>query len=1018
MTRETIIRFSRPLASSTVVNGSVLFAQAGGQALAARIELSSDRRKATLFYAQPLPGATRVRVTLRGASLAAVGGTAVDVDGDGQPGGTLEIDFETVGLSRISGTDVWGYVYDAYNLLSNGGNRPVMGATIRVDGAPQANAVTDANGYFILHDMPAPEFFVHIDGTTATNPPAGFMYPSVGKPFHSIAGQSTQLTMDGQPFHVYLPPMAMGDVTTLSPSAPTMVGFGRAGIAQLQAMFPTVDATLWSLVGVMIAPGSATDDLGNTVTQAVIIPVPPARLPAPLPPGARPSLVISVQAIGATNFDTPVPVCFPNLPDPVTGIIPSPDALQELISFNHDAGRWDPVGPMRVNAAGTLVCTSPGVGVLAPGWHFPGPPPPEPDPPGCDNPGGGPGNLDACPKPPPDPNNWWDWLTNPLGTAQQAFQNWLDGAMAQYNSSLAHPGGSGNLRAADLADLPTPGEDVVRVSAALGTPLDSCVSLAAYEGAIYSANAARAALIALSTSQNPTSIAEIILASAYAEVSVALLVETQQRQCRDGAATGGIVAGPASNATANAIIAKGRALARIIYPHAVARASALPTADRNAALALLAEADALAGGDAVEWLKTYIRGVEADVSELENHVGRPPGFEPREPLPYAAQILTPTGFYTDRGTTRAQGHYSLFVPPDQTVVQATFYFAPKRLFAVAYPRLRPSERVRFPRFYLGSATLSDEDEDTLPDVAEMVYGTNSNNADSDGDGVADGAEITQGLDPLDNRPARTGVIRSIDTPGTALDVCALDALALVADGSAGVTILRIDQGVVPTLSGRVDTPGSAQAVACATNRALVADGASGLAIIDITDPPAATILHQVDVGGVARAVVESAGIAYVGTTNGRLVSVDVETGAVLGLAQLPGSVQDVSIAGDVLYAMTDGAVHSLVLGPSLIVSQTVASPRPNPEAAVRPRLFAGTDTLWAVHAKGFNVFDLANPLAPVMVTTNATGSGINPEFGWRQIVPNGSGVGVAVVDGSSVLDGPQDVALYDSRIAR
>ena len=56
----------------------------------------------------------------------------------------------------------------------------------------------------------------------------------------------------------------------------------------------------------------------------MIVPVDPNRLPAPLPPGSNPSLVISIQAGnengfnreadgGATNFDVPAPIQFPNL---------------------------------------------------------------------------------------------------------------------------------------------------------------------------------------------------------------------------------------------------------------------------------------------------------------------------------------------------------------------------------------------------------------------------------------------------------------------------------------------------------------------------------------------------------------------------------------------------------------------------------------------------------------------------------------------------------------------------------
>ena len=42
-------------------------------------------------------------------------------------------------------------------------------------------------------------------------------------------------------------------------------------------------------------------------------------------------IVITVQTDGATNFDEPVPVCFPNLPDPETGNrLPARPALRIL----------------------------------------------------------------------------------------------------------------------------------------------------------------------------------------------------------------------------------------------------------------------------------------------------------------------------------------------------------------------------------------------------------------------------------------------------------------------------------------------------------------------------------------------------------------------------------------------------------------------------------------------------------------------------------------------------------------
>src|SRR5262249_434991 len=44
-------------------------------------------------------------------------------------------------------------------------------------------------------------------------------------------------------------------------------------------------------------------------------------------------------------------------------------AKSALWSFDHETGRFEIVGPMTVADDGTTVCTDPGVGILAPGWH-------------------------------------------------------------------------------------------------------------------------------------------------------------------------------------------------------------------------------------------------------------------------------------------------------------------------------------------------------------------------------------------------------------------------------------------------------------------------------------------------------------------------------------------------------------------------------------------------------------------------------------------------------------------------
>ena len=122
------------------------------------------------------------------------------------PGGVGEYRFRTLPLDRLPNTNVFGFIRDSFS------GEPLVGFTIRVDAFPEANVVTDSSGRFELKSMSAPEFFVHVDGSTTTNVPAGMRYPVVGKPFHSSPGGTIQLEMDGTPFDIYLPPMADADV--------------------------------------------------------------------------------------------------------------------------------------------------------------------------------------------------------------------------------------------------------------------------------------------------------------------------------------------------------------------------------------------------------------------------------------------------------------------------------------------------------------------------------------------------------------------------------------------------------------------------------------------------------------------------------------------------------------------------------------------------------------------------------------------------------------------------------------
>jgi methionine-rich copper-binding protein CopC len=378
LSRDTVIRFGKKVDPITV-NSDSFYLIANGERVAGRIKVSSTEEFATFFYDAPLPAATSIRVVVDGNKIIGRDGLAVDGDGNGTPGGMATGDFSTLPITPIPGTEVWGYVYDSYNKNPDGSNIPLKNVTIRLDSLPNVTATTDNQGYFILKNLPASDFFVYIDGAKAAGLPTVSQYAGLGKALHSVPGQSTQLFANGQTFNIYLPPMAASDIQTLSTATDTNVGFGLAAQAFLQQHFPNVDADLWKQVQVTFKVGSAQDDAGAAATQATIIPVDPSRLPAPLPAGFDPKLVISIQAGGvngfnreaqggSTNFDVPAPIQFPNL-DRL-----QPGEKSVFWSFDHTAGQWVAIGLGTVSLDGKTIISDPGVGVIAPGWHFASPP--------------------------------------------------------------------------------------------------------------------------------------------------------------------------------------------------------------------------------------------------------------------------------------------------------------------------------------------------------------------------------------------------------------------------------------------------------------------------------------------------------------------------------------------------------------------------------------------------------------------------------------------------------------------
>ncbi|MEM7233045.1 MAG: Ig-like domain-containing domain, partial [Planctomycetota bacterium] len=194
VTRETFVEFDAPIDANSMISGAISAFQ-GRESLPGRAHLSKDGRRLTYFYADPLPPNARITVIVDGDLLIDQDGRGVDADGDAREGGTLAFSFETLSLTVVPSTAVFGRVF-ASELSDKPGqpsvNTPLAGVTITVDGREdELRTVTDEKGSFRLDPAPAGRFFVHIDGRTAdTGGPPDTYYPFVGKSWTSVPGQA------------------------------------------------------------------------------------------------------------------------------------------------------------------------------------------------------------------------------------------------------------------------------------------------------------------------------------------------------------------------------------------------------------------------------------------------------------------------------------------------------------------------------------------------------------------------------------------------------------------------------------------------------------------------------------------------------------------------------------------------------------------------------------------------------------------------------------------------------------
>ncbi|QLE56856.1 Ig-like domain-containing protein [Nostoc sp. TCL26-01] len=1050
LTRETIIRFNEPIDPTTVDTDS-FYLIANGERVAGRIEVSSTELFATFFYNNPLVPSTEVRVVVDGNKILGRNGLALDADADGLAGGIATADFRTLPLTRIAGTDVWGYVYDSYNKNSDGSNIPVVGATIRVDALPGVTAVTDENGYFILRDMPAPEFFVHIDGSTAVNAPAGTAYATLGKPFHSVPGQSTQLTMDGATFNIYLPPMAASDIQQLSATEETDVGFGEASKAQLQVLFPNLDPSIWELTKVTFSPGSARDDQGNAATQAAIIAVAPNRLPAPLPPNVDPKLIISIQAGGpngfsqaggATRFDVPAPIQFPNL----EGLAPGEKSL--IWSFDHDAGKWVIIGNGTVSEDGKTIVSDPGVGIIAPGWHF--------------TISGttakqriGESKFNRCGLDSdsynadfPIQNNLYEWKNKPPTLIENALlldrilpSSVLEGAvrlflapaagnlgsqmmnrfMSGEGGTFEQPDGSilsnlikdSKVFQGSLTEIKNDIQNKIQAQAngggidnrniKINTPNKrfynfSDITLSLLVGGLQGTQLFTENFNAEVTSFTP-------FVGGSGEYSATLKFEL----CDDfGVDRNDLYLPPLADLwiLQHETVGTKSFQIKIIVEVPIQGNFIIPSGYEDFTIDIgnqkLLKNNTL---EAQNIQESTALGFGSDPAvfyryEMENGLELTGSFNP-DTSPQNL-VLAPNKFFTATFYQPSTNNSAKISGISSSSGQLT-------LFNEWGSQNEQSSFLEFDTF--GGA---DADGDGIPDVGEFVLGSNPNSIDSDGDGIRDSAELEQGLDPLNGRGFPTGIISTLPIRGEAKAVVVEGSTlitgsqtAYVATGSYGLAIVDASQFNNPIILGQLDLLGDATDVSVDANLkiAAVATNSEGLQLVDVSDPMLPTLLRTIKISAnqvsfPVNQVEVVDGIAYIiaGTS---LRTIDLLTGESLQNLTLPGfgTVTGLAREGTKLYAFTSGSdIFSVIditqIGAARIVGQLSVS-----VASQDVGVFAANGVAYLA-GSGLRTINVSNPSNPTLI------SDADFFFTARDVALNGSGLALVAAE-------DQGIGVYD-----
>jgi PKD repeat protein len=235
---------------------------------------------------------------------------------------------------------------------------PIPGATVTIEGTTTVSGITDANGQFLLTEVPVGNIHLNIDPSTS---PRTETFPPLA--FESVVIAGIENTL-GRPIHIPQVDMANSKV----------VG-GTQDVSLTMENMPGVELKVFAN-SVTFPDGSKTGVLSLSQVQFDKIPMAPAT-------GVIPSLAWTIQPAGVI-FDPPAQISLPNS----NGL--SPGAVVGIDQFDHDLFTFVRVAQGTVSEDGLSIASDPGFGITRAGWGCSHDPPP---PPTCTNKCDEPGNI-------------------------------------------------------------------------------------------------------------------------------------------------------------------------------------------------------------------------------------------------------------------------------------------------------------------------------------------------------------------------------------------------------------------------------------------------------------------------------------------------------------------------------------------------------------------------------------------------------------------------------------------------